>query len=360
MPVCGNQSFSIADSAVVEKFYTAVTIECPGEPVKQWFNPYGQLIESKDNFKISGKNLTINKITEHDVGRYFCLVENSNLTVEISSRPIVKTLDKSLNVVHGNSVNLSCHAYGHPTVNYSWYRVENDVDQFFSEGSTLFINETKKDDYGVYKCFAINDLGNSTSTIKIRVKDKLAALWPFIGIVAEILILIIIIVVYEKRKSKLDADDVGKNDRHHRTPCEWFCNPAKLKAVQQDVRCFRSRECETTKMSQYLSLDVRRITEICTIANKILTSSHQLIQLPAITKTKEKTHPPCLRKESLVLFHLDDDFNDDFSADEVGFFNAPSLVNRKDVSNKYCNMRLSYPSCQQVSTKSRRVHDVYL
>lgn len=36
--------------------------------------------------------------------------------------------------------------------------------------------------------------------------DKLAALWPFVGIVCEVLILCIVIFVYEKRRVKPDFD----------------------------------------------------------------------------------------------------------------------------------------------------------
>lgn len=36
---------------------------------------------------------------------------------------------------------------------------------------------------------------------------KLAALWPFLGICAEVLILCAIILVYEKRRNKEGADE---------------------------------------------------------------------------------------------------------------------------------------------------------
>lgn len=36
--------------------------------------------------------------------------------------------------------------------------------------------------------------------------DKLAALWPFLGIVAEVAILCLIIFIYEKKRSK-ESDD---------------------------------------------------------------------------------------------------------------------------------------------------------
>lgn len=41
----------------------------------------------------------------------------------------------------------------------------------------------------------------------LRVKDKLAALWPFLGICAEVFVLCTIILIYEKRRNKTDLDE---------------------------------------------------------------------------------------------------------------------------------------------------------
>jgi len=46
--------------------------------------------------------------------------------------------------------------------------------------------------------------------------DKLAPLWPFIGICVEIVILVVIIIIYEKRKPQLD--DSGKEAVQDGTP----------------------------------------------------------------------------------------------------------------------------------------------
>lgn len=50
-----------------------------------------------------------------------------------------------------------------------------------------------------------NDRANSTSYL--RIKDKLAALWPFLGIVAEVFVLCAIILIYEKRRNKTDLEE---------------------------------------------------------------------------------------------------------------------------------------------------------
>lgn len=68
--------------------------------------------------------------------------------------------------------------------------------------SLLVINEVQEEDRGDYTCSASNVFGEASSTVAVRVKDRLAALWPFIGIVIEVIVLCAIIFVCERRRSK--------------------------------------------------------------------------------------------------------------------------------------------------------------
>lgn len=69
------------------------------------------------------------------------------------------------------------------------------------------INLDISTDPGEYVCSASNVIGSKESISILRVRSHLAPLWPLLGVLAEILILVVIIVVYEKRKKPDDVPD---------------------------------------------------------------------------------------------------------------------------------------------------------
>jgi len=77
------------------------------------------------------------------------------------------------------------------------------------------IEDAVNDDRRGYKCVVYNISQPehcSESIFFLRVKDKYAALWPFIGIVAEVVVLCAIIFICEHtRNSKSDFEDEGLN-----------------------------------------------------------------------------------------------------------------------------------------------------
>lgn len=86
------------------------------------------------------------------------------------------------------------------------------VDKYFvvsgENSSELHVqNLHLEQDPGKYSCEATNSEGHDSATIELRVRKHLAALWPFLGIVAEVLVLVTIIFVYEKRQKKDDQVD---------------------------------------------------------------------------------------------------------------------------------------------------------
>lgn len=73
----------------------------------------------------------------------------------------------------------------------------------------LTIEKANLSDRGYFTCIGKNDLMDDEvrSEGYVRVKDKLAALWPFLGICAEVFVLCAIILIYEKRRNKTDLDE---------------------------------------------------------------------------------------------------------------------------------------------------------
>lgn len=120
-------------------------------------------------------------------------------------------------------------------------RVRLGEDERNIKNAFLFIDDVIKDDRKNYSCVGTNKairLGNANYSeaeeyIFVRVKgknhsmnnsvcgsflkqkknrlftisDKLAALWPFLGIVAEVVVLCVIILIYEKRRNKAELDE---------------------------------------------------------------------------------------------------------------------------------------------------------
>lgn len=93
--------------------------------------------------------------------------------------------------------------------------IDNSTGRFFITNRHNYtelniLNLDINTDPGRYECNASNAIGNTAEITILRVRSHLAPLWPFLGVLAEIIILVVIIVVYEKRKTPDDIIDGKK------------------------------------------------------------------------------------------------------------------------------------------------------
>lgn len=163
--------------------------------------------------------LKIAKTESKDDGKYYCKYKNEQNHFDVIAKVAVRikpTTDVA--VVEGEALSLKCAGVGtHLIVNWVFdSNITEHVSLKDSDGlanSTLEIQKVDKSYRGNFTCEGRHDerfLEVDTvvsSTAYVRVKDKYAALWPFILICIEVFILCAIILIYEKHRTNVEVED---------------------------------------------------------------------------------------------------------------------------------------------------------
>ncbi|GIX88992.1 hypothetical protein CEXT_679871 [Caerostris extrusa] len=200
------------------------TSECPHCTVV-WLKDGKEVHSIEDHLEIHEKNnsITIMHSSYNDSGVYVCAIDRKQLDVALNATIVVQSkikldkFDASSVVVEGSPLEIYCNAKGAPMPYIKWFIGEQEVydgdkrvkleDHDGLKRGKLLIDEADFDDRNHYTCEAYNQLDSVNTTVFIRVKGKLAALWPFLGICAEVAILCSIIFVYERRRSMNQPDE---------------------------------------------------------------------------------------------------------------------------------------------------------
>lgn len=204
---------------------STVTFKCPlsSAPNSVVWMKNDQKIETNTSFTVHNENgsLSLTKIGEMSSGDFTCIVGNMSSVVTVCALPYVRQYDRPKNVIEGDRFQTECHAWGYPAVTVIWHFGSEPVVAEASrvilrngsvENSTLRVEDVHYEDSADYTCVVTNALGSVNATVSLRVKDKYAALWPFLGVCAEVVILCIIIFLYERRQAKQLEKETEKEE----------------------------------------------------------------------------------------------------------------------------------------------------
>ncbi|XP_075209006.1 basigin isoform X1 [Anomaloglossus baeobatrachus] len=190
----------------------------------QWFKGHKLVHEDKESSPITTYNIT--KVSVESSGQYTCkflTVPELSADVNVTVPPHVVAYKKTEHSNEGDTGVMTCKSNSYPLVeHWMWYKTSEDgsvqsivngTDERYIIKSTGNKTELRihqldiEKDQGEYICNGTNVLGTSGETVTLRVRSRLAALWPFLGIVVEVLILVTIIFIYEKRRKPDEAPE---------------------------------------------------------------------------------------------------------------------------------------------------------
>ena len=143
-----------------------------------------------DRVSVKNELLIVNNVTFSDAGIYTCnavnmIGENAvNFSLIVSSPPLLENVSRSMDLLELEPIRLVCVARGIPPPDIQWLvngSVIGSTDRVtvssIDGGSSLVIVNTTFADTGEYTCDAINEAGQTSHSIFVRVMTVVGKLY---------------------------------------------------------------------------------------------------------------------------------------------------------------------------------------
>ncbi|KAL9923053.1 uncharacterized protein LOC119634165 isoform X3 [Glossina fuscipes] len=187
-------------------------------------------LEGRYRILAAERKFIIDKTDLHDDGPYSCVADNQKRDFNVVAQVVVR-VPSNVGVVEGEKLSIVCTVVGtDPKLSWSFgnMTISNSTDRYILkpnddkiENAVLSMENVSLNDRGEFKCIARNaateyaNFQEASDVSFVRVKGKLAALWPFLGICAEVLIMCAIILIYEKRRNKTELEESDTDPQEH-------------------------------------------------------------------------------------------------------------------------------------------------
>lgn len=176
-----------------------------------------QVPELQNRFEIlaAENKFVIDRTVEEDHGIFACELPSLNQSAQFNVvANVASRLTKDTQLIEGESLWIVCRVIGtNPMVtwilpnNVTIYNTTGHIILEHENGianSALYIASVRMEDRGNYACLAENAASSVTgfepsiALGMVRVRSKLAPLWPVCGILAQCFVLFVVLFIYEK------------------------------------------------------------------------------------------------------------------------------------------------------------------